>query len=612
MADPRSRKRGVQWRLDLLAAALTILLTAIPVAAQPTRGESFPDLGFERRSVNFPESPPGWFSARPGYDVVLDSATTHSGRFSLRSRWVSAGPDGSGGASAVAPLPLIRGKRVRLSAWIRTEGVTRGSAGLRFMARGPGATAGTVLVVDSIAPGASGTSSWTRHSIELAVDARAELALFGPYHRGNGTAWYDDLEIEIDGVRYVPPVPPPAWRATAREIAWLRRHASPLRTVAPEAGLDDVHAIRPLARGARIVGLGEGTHGTREFSLLKHRLIRWLVEREGFSVIAIEDKLGDVRLLNEYVRTGRGDPRSLMSGLYGIWKTEEILALVYWMRAHNAAGRGRVELWGFDTQTPYLATDSVRAFVARADPELLPQFEREFIEAGEMWRSRGVVSDVTKLQMWRAAAERVLSHLTSNRERYLARMDTAQVEWAIEHARLVQQGVSQNLPGGLPRDSSMAMMVSWIARQRPGAKVVLWAHNSHVARRAGQMGEYLAREYGSAYRPLGFALGEGRYSAFTQSAGAGSFPAIPAPAGSVESALRATGLPIFGLDLRAARDASRGRWLLEPHDFRSIGSGPVDEQFTIARVAEEFDFIVYVDRTTPTRVFPGVALSPGR
>jgi erythromycin esterase len=601
-------------RLRLLAITLALPVVAEPVAAQGAIGVAFPDLGFERRSVNDPDSPPGWFNSRPGYRVVLDSIVTHSGRFSLRSQWVSADSNGSGGASAVAPLALIRGKRVRLSAWIRTEGITRGSAGLRFLARGPGATPGSVLVVDSITPGASGTSPWTRHSVELTVDARAEQAFLGAFHKGNGTAWYDDLEVEIDGVRYVPPLPPPAWRATAREVAWLRQHAIPLRTVAPSADIGELRSLRPLARGARIVGLGEGTHGTREFFQMKHRLIRWLVEREGFSIIAIEDRLGHVRQLNEYVLTGRGDPRSLLSGLYHVWQTEEVLALIEWMRAYNASGRGRrVEFWGFDIQSPHHATDSVRAFVTRADPELLPQFEREFTEAGDMWRSRGTIQDIAKLQAWRPAAERVLSHLTANRDRYLARFDTAQVEWAIEYARLVQQEIAGNTPGGVPRDSSMALTVSWIARRRPGAKLVLWAHNGHVGRRAEQMGAYLAREYGDAYRPLGFALGEGRYMAVgIRGDETRSWPAIPAPAGSVESALGATGLPIFALDLRATRGVADGKWLLEPHDFRSIGSGPVDDQFVTARVAAEFDFLIYVDRTTPSRILTGVTMPPRR
>jgi erythromycin esterase-like protein len=126
------------------------------------------------------------------------------------------------------------------------------------------------------------------------------------------------------------------------------------------------------------------------------------------------------------------------------------------------------------------------------------------------------------------------------------------------------------------------------------------------------MGAYLARAYGDAYRPLGFALGGGRYSAFARGEEAGRWPAIPAPAGSVESALRATGLPIFALDVRAARGSADGKWLLEPHDFRRIGNGPVDDQFTAARVAEEFDFLIYVDETTPSSIFPGVVGSPGR
>ena len=80
---------------------------------------------------------------------------------------------------------------------------------------------------------------------------------------------------------------------------------------------------------ARVVGLGESTHGTRESCLLKHRLFRLLHERAGFSALVLETSLPDVARLNAWIQTGEGDPEDLLHA-QGFWTvdTEEVLNLV--------------------------------------------------------------------------------------------------------------------------------------------------------------------------------------------------------------------------------------------------------------------------------------------
>jgi erythromycin esterase len=141
--------------------------------------------------------------------------------------------------------------------------------------------------------------------------------------------------------------------------------------------------------------------------------------------------------------------------------------------------------------------------------------------------------------------------------------------------------------------------------QPAGAKAVLWAHNGHVERRAGPMGGHLDAIYGSAMRVVGFALGDGAYTA-SGPRGWTTYPAESPPPGSVESVMRATGIPRFALDLRAASHDARGRWLLEPHDFRAIGAMATDRTFTPTPVATRFDLLVYLDQTSATEPMPGV------
>src|SRR5262245_5848460 len=79
-------------------------------------------------------------------------------------------------------------------------------------------------------------------------------------------------------------------RASERDgvVAWIRRHAIPLATVEPGSTFDDLEPLRAMLAKARVVSLGEATHGTREFFQLKHRLIEYCVSRLGFTIIAFE------------------------------------------------------------------------------------------------------------------------------------------------------------------------------------------------------------------------------------------------------------------------------------------------------------------------------------
>jgi erythromycin esterase-like protein len=152
-------------------------------------------------------------------------------------------------------------------------------------------------------------------------------------------------------------------------IQWLREHAVPLQTV--EAGHDstDLQPLGQMVGNARIVALGEATHGTREFFQLKHRLVEFLASQKGFTIFSIEANMPEAYRLNDFVLNGVGDPKQLLKGLYfWTWNTEEVLDMILWMRDYNKSGKGRIEFTGFDMQTATVSIDIVRQFAMSNDP----------------------------------------------------------------------------------------------------------------------------------------------------------------------------------------------------------------------------------------------------
>ncbi len=182
---------------------------------------------------------------------------------------------------------------------------------------------------------------------------------------GGGVATRSGDRVEL-AVTLVALGPPPQ-----EVVDWIGAHAIALATTEAGHGFDDIAPIAPLIGDARIVGLGEATHGTCEFFQLKHRVVEYLVARQGFTVFAIEANQPECRALNDYVLHGTGDPRVGLDGIsFWMWNTQEVLAMFEWMRAWNAnpEHHNKIQFTGFDMQMSSIAYTSVAAYLTKVAP----------------------------------------------------------------------------------------------------------------------------------------------------------------------------------------------------------------------------------------------------
>ncbi|MEM1330450.1 MAG: erythromycin esterase family protein [Planctomycetota bacterium] len=162
---------------------------------------------------------------------------------------------------------------------------------------------------------------------------------------------------------------------TPEQTAWVREHAIPVRTVEAGNGLNDLAPLAELIGEARVVALGETTHGSREQFQMKHRLLEYLVEEVGFSVFSIEANMPESYEVNRYVVGGEGDPSQLIKGMYfWTWATEEVLTMVEWMYDANAESREKgldpvIRFTGFDMQFPKVAAKIAQDSAREHDSE---------------------------------------------------------------------------------------------------------------------------------------------------------------------------------------------------------------------------------------------------
>jgi erythromycin esterase len=109
--------------------------------------------------------------------------------------------------------------------------------------------------------------------------------------------------------------PPPPRPADAEIKGFLADHAISLATLQPGSGTADLAPLKAMIGDARVVAIGEATHGSAEFFLLRHRLLELLAGELGFTVVAIEAGWADAFAADEYVFRGKGDPVKVLAGL---------------------------------------------------------------------------------------------------------------------------------------------------------------------------------------------------------------------------------------------------------------------------------------------------------
>ncbi|MFI1445560.1 erythromycin esterase family protein [Streptomyces virginiae] len=404
---------------------------------------------------------------------------------------------------------------------------------------------------------------------------------------------------------------------------WLNEHANPLSTLAPGAPVEDLKPLGEALRGTRIVGLGESTHGTGEFFRLKHRIVEFLVREEGFTTLAMEASQSAARALDAYLRYGGGCPERLVARLgFWTWRTREMVDLVEWLRAHNRdlpEGR-RIRFAGTDPQLCADSVEAVAAFLRRAAPDQAGRVGALDVLA----RARpGSLPDRDKALVRRA--EEIARLVEDHVERSGPGDDAEEV---LEHARILVRAadlVSRPLAAAAgedgvyaARDRYMAEAVTRLVDDDPEARVMVWAHNGHIAKgtygdQVPALGSRLRERYGDAYYALALLFGKGSFLARrgTDLRRPPIRHRIGTGMRSLEARLTYAVPGDYYADLRAAGSAAdAASWLHAPHAQRSFGANvpPFLYRLNTAPLvpAEDYDGIAFVARSTCSHLLPPV------
>jgi protein-L-isoaspartate(D-aspartate) O-methyltransferase len=440
-------------------------------------------------------------------------------------------------------------------------------------------------------------------------------------------------EEEIGDVRFVPLIGSEGWHDERAAAPQTVRPTPVSKLIAESAesfmSIDEADLDPLLARigDARIVLLGEATHGTSEFYAMRARITRELIQRKGFGIVAVEGDWPDAARIDHYVRQ-RDVPAAEWEAFARfptwMWRNREFRAFVDWLAEHNLGlePERRVRFAGLDlyglhssiaTVLEYLdRTDSDAARVARERYGCLTPWQRDPAAYGRAAVTRSYRS-------CEPAVVRMLQDLLAKRSEY-AQMDGEHVFDALENARVVVEGEAYY------RVMYYGSHESWNHRDRhmfgtlkrllefygAKSKAVVWEHNSHVgdasatemaARGEVNVGQLCRRQFGASTYIVGFGTDHGTVAAASHWDGPMEIKEVrPSHEDSYEYLCHAAGAGKFLLPLAKTMDATLRKELIQARLERAIGviyrpETELASHYFHAVLPHQFDEYIWFDRT---------------
>ena len=420
-----------------------------------------------------------------------------------------------------------------------------------------------------------------------------------------------------------------------------RTAAEVLDSVAIDApgGIPPRETLEQLIGDARIVLIGESSHGTHEFYEARAAITQWLIDEKGFCAVAAEADWPDAYRVNRYVR-GLGEDETADEALSGferfpawMWRNTVVRDFVDWLRTRNRrqeSNGGQAGFYGLDLYSLHRSMHEVISYLDKIDPKAAARareryacFDHASADDGQAYGfsaafgagpscENQAIEQLVEIQR-NALAYARRDGLLAEDELFHAEQNAQTVHNAEVYYRAMFSGrvTSWNL-----RDKHMAQTLDALLKHLdrhhdvPSARIVVWAHNSHVgdARATevsadGQLtlGQLVRQQYGDQSRLIGFSTYSGTVTAASEWGGIAERKAVrPALNGSIEELLHETDRSSFLVSAHISPEAADPLGVVRLGRAIGVIYLPATERqshYFHVRAADQFDAMIHIDRT---------------
>ncbi|BBY62215.1 erythromycin esterase family protein [Mycolicibacterium helvum] len=453
-----------------------------------------------------------------------------------------------------------------------------------------------------------------------------------------GESFWDFSQVTDDEVRELlsrPTIGRPVPLA-GQSAADLVAHAA----INAPAGVPPREVLDDLIGDARVVLIGESSHGTHEFYEARAEITKWLIEEKGFNAVAAEADWPDAYRVNRYVQ-GLGNDATAEEALRGferfpawMWRNTVVRDFVGWLRWHNsrcaADGRRQTGFYGLDLYSLHRSMQEVIAYLDTIDPKAAARARTRYAcfdhSTGDDGQAYGYAAAFGAGESCEREAVEQLVEMQRDASVYLAddgELAEDELFYAQQNAATVRNAeayyrgmFSGRVTSWNMRDKHMAETLDALVThldKHPGpqpARIVVWAHNSHVgdARATevsadGQLtiGQLAREQYGEQSRLIGFSTFSGTVTAASDWGGIAERKVVrPALVGSIEELLHETGKPAFLVPMHDGSPAAKALEVVRLGRAIGVIYRPETERqshYFHVRPSDQFDAMIHIDET---------------
>jgi len=277
---------------------------------------------------------------------------------------------------------------------------------------------------------------------------------------------------------------------------WAIKNTQKINTIELTENQEDLNLLKQVVGKAEVVCLGESRHDIHEQFKLKHRLIKYLVERMNFTTFILEASLPYSNRINDYILNGNGNIDEIMSNMPGwfLWDTKEMKEILIWLKDYNQNRENdrKINFYGIDIVSPNNALDQIFEYLQKVDKPYYDKiqdkkFARNIIVDNRWQQSLQHYSELSEeeKQILIKNYTDLYQHIKQNATNYTANSSKKYYDWILKLSYSANEAnnmftETDRLKMGLIRDNAMANIVLWIKERNE--KLIVWAHNVHIAK----------------------------------------------------------------------------------------------------------------------------------